>query len=211
MGLLPSLHTPSFKFETPGTSHTGTLVEIGPEHQASEYNPNGPGDPAFWDKARTRPKMQRKFTFKTNERDPQLDADDGTRVLYAVIDGKPGSQYYAINKALEKASQLGGQLTITMTGFDPESKNPTNPRKLYEATYVEATPSQMLNGGAAQATTASPATAPTSFNSPPQQAPEFAQQAATATAVDEVPAGFTAQQWADMPEATKAAIRAAQQ
>ena len=201
MGLLPALKTPGLKFAEPGTTHTGTLLEIGPEHQARTYNPVGPGKPAFWDDANTRPKMQRKFTLKTNLRDPEIEGDDGTRGLFAIVDGKPGSLYYAIDKALKGANRLGGQLTVVFSNYDPESKNPQNPRKLYDATYVEPGLGQVLNGGGTATAAAQSA--------PAAQASSVATM--TEPASDDVPTGFTAEQWAGMPEATKAAIRAAQQ
>lgn len=189
MSLLPPLSTNSAKFDVIGKTYTGRLVEIGDEHQASTFDPNGPGKPAFWDDEKTRPKMQRRFVIQGTP-DPSVNGDDGVRAVYAVIDGKDGSLYRAIYDAIKNASALGGTLTVTFTGTDPLSKNPANPRKLYSAVYVDATPGQILGGNPAPAPAApAPAAAPAAPAGPPP--------------------GIDPAAWAAMPAATQAAILAA--
>lgn len=154
MGLLPTLNTPGLKFTEPGTTYTGKLLEIGEEQQARKYSPDGDGGPDYWDEEKTRPKMQRRFLLQC-EPDPTVAGDNGERAIYAIISGKPGGMYAALNKALENATAVGGQLTVTFTGTDPESKNPQNPRKLYTASYVEPT-----LGAQMAASNSTPPTAP---------------------------------------------------
>jgi hypothetical protein len=65
-----------------------------------------------------------------------LDLDDGTQVaLYA-----QSEMAKAITKAIVVAEaadvEVGGRLTVRFTSTDPESKNPANPRKLFEAVYT---------------------------------------------------------------------------
>lgn len=45
----------SWKFTNPGDTHTGTITEVSDARQATEYGSN---ELAYWDKERTRPKMQ---------------------------------------------------------------------------------------------------------------------------------------------------------
>lgn len=151
MALLPPLTTRSLKFEAVGTTHTGKLIGISdPQHQ-TEYESNAP---AYWDKdTKTRPMMQIAFKLETTARDPEDPSDDGVRKVYATINAKQGSIYHAINKALQGHDQLGGQLTVSYVGDDPESKNPRNPRKLYEAAYVPPTLGQQLAAKAAASST----------------------------------------------------------
>lgn len=189
MALLPPLSTPGLKFTEVGTTHTGKLIEISQPEQSREYSPDGPGDLAFWDRERTRPKMQVRFTLECAP-DPTVAGDDGRRTIYAVVSGKPGGMYAVLNKALEKATSLGGQLTIRFTGTDPESKNPANPRKLYEASYVEPSLAEQMGG---------------------QQPDHEAQgaptpQAATPPAADTIPAPWTAEQWGAFTDEQRAAI-----
>lgn len=131
----------SWKFTTPGDTHTGTITEVSDARQATEYGSN---ELAYWDKERTRPKMQVAVTLDTAERDPQDANDTGKRTLWVVEDGRSGSILSAIRQAVHQAGagtiDIGGQLTVTFSGFDPNSKNPANPRKIYSASYVPPAP-----------------------------------------------------------------------
>lgn len=193
MALLPPMSTASLKFPEVGTTHTGKLLEIGEPQQETEYRADGQGPPAFWDDERTRPKMQIRVLIETAP-DPAVAGDDGRRALYATVRSTPGSMYAVLNKAFETASALGGQLTVTYTGDDPESKNPKNPRKLYAATYVEPTLGAQMSQAAAPAAAPAPAAA-----TPPPAAP-----------VETIPAPWTAEQWATFTPEQKQAILAQQ-
>lgn len=131
----------SWKFTNPGDTHTGTITEVGDARQATEFGSN---ELAYWDKERARPKMQVAVTLDTTERDPQDANDTGKRTLWVVEDGRSGSILSAIRQAVHQAGagtiDIGGQLTVTFSGFDPNSKNPANPRKIYAASYVPPAP-----------------------------------------------------------------------
>ena len=143
----------SWKFTTPGDTHTGTITEVSDARQATEYGSN---ELAYWDKERTRPKMQVAVTLDTAERDPQDVNDTGKRTLWVVEDGRSGSILSAIRQAVHQAGagtiDIGGQLTVAFSGFDPNSKNPANPRKVYAAAYVPPAPAggMFTNQAAAQ-------------------------------------------------------------
>lgn len=157
----------SWKFTNPGDTHTGTITEVSDARQATEYGSN---ELAYWDKERTRPKMQVAVTLDTAERDPQDANDTGKRTLWVVEDGRSGSILSAIRQAVHQAGagtiDIGGQLTVTFSGFDPNSKNPANPRKIYAAAYVPPAPaggmftSQAPAQPAAAPAPAAPAPAP---------------------------------------------------
>ncbi len=201
MALLPPMSTKGLKFETPGTTHTGTLIEIGEEQQARKYSPTGDGGPDFWDDEKTRPKMQRKFVLQCQP-DPAIAGDDGRRALYATVSAKPGGMYAVLNKALESANALGGQLTITFTGTDPESQNPANPRKLYTASYVEPTLGQQMQNTSSQPE-ATPAVA--------QQQAQPAQAAAAAPTGEPVkPDNFPQEVWDTLAAEARTAVLAQQ-
>lgn len=150
----------SWKFATPGDTHTGTITEVSDARQASEFGSN---EPAFWDREKTRPKMQVAVTLDTAERDPQDVNDTGKRTLWVVEDGRSGSILSAIRQAVHQAGagtiDIGGQLTVTFSGFDPNSKNPANPRKIYSASYVPPAPAGgMFTNQAPAQPVAAPAT-----------------------------------------------------
>lgn len=178
----------SWKFTNPGDTHTGTITEVSDARQATEYGSN---ELAYWDKERTRPKMQVAVTLDTAERDPQDANDTGKRTLWVVEDGRSGSILSAIRQAVHQAGagtiDIGGQLTVTFSGFDPNSKNPANPRKIYAAAYVPPAPaggmftSQAPAQPVAAPAPAAPAPAPAAPAQPVAPAPAAQPVAAPAT------------------------------
>lgn len=196
----------SWKFATPGDSHTGTIIEVGDARQASEFGSN---EPAFWDREKTRPKMQVAVTLDTAERDPQDASDTGKRTLWVVEDGRSGSILSAIRQAVHQAGagtiDIGGQLTVAFSGFDPNSKNPQNPRKVYTASYVPPAPA---GGMFTNQDTAQPAAAPTAPVAPAPAAP-VAQPAPAAPAPAAQPAApATPAPVPAVPDAVRQAVTA---
>lgn len=199
----------SWKFTNPGDTHTGIITEVSDARQATEYGSN---ELAYWDKERTRPKMQVAVTLDTTERDPQDANDTGKRTLWVVEDGRSGSILSAIRQAVHQAGagtiDIGGQLTVTFSGFDPNSKNPANPRKIYSASYVPPAPaggmftSQAPAQPAAPAPAAPAAPAPAAPAQPVAPAP-VAQPAPAAAPAQPVPAPVPA-----VPDAVRQAVTA---
>lgn len=201
----------SWKFTNPGDTHTGTIAEVSDARQATEYGSN---ELAYWDKERTRPKMQVAVTLDTTERDPQDANDTGKRTLWVVEDGRSGSILSAIRQAVHQAGagtiDIGGQLTVAFSGFDPNSKNPANPRKIYSASYVPPAPAggMFTNQAPAQpvAQPAAPApAAPAPAPATPAQpvAPAPAAQPAQPVAAPATPAPVPA-----VPDAVRQAVTA---
>lgn len=192
----------SWKFTTPGDTHTGTITEVSDARQATEFGSN---EPAYWDREKTRPKMQVAITLDTAERDPQDANDTGKRTLWVVEDGRSGSILAAIRQAVAQANaqtiELGGQLTVTFSGFDPNSKNPANPRKVYTASYQVPAPAGGMFTNPAPAQPAQPAVAP---------APAAPVQPAPAAPVAPAPAAQPAQPApvAAVPDAVAQAVTA---
>ena len=199
----------SWKFTNPGDTHTGTITEVSDARQATEYGSN---ELAYWDKERTRPKMQVAVTLDTSERDPQDANDTGKRTLWVVEDGRSGSILSAIRQAVHQAGagtiDIGGQLTVAFSGFDPNSKNPANPRKIYSASYVPPAPAggMFTNQAPAQPVAPAPAApaAPAQPVAPAPAAPAApAQPVAPAPAAQPVPAPIPA-----VPDAVRQAVTA---
>lgn len=198
----------SWKFANPGDTHTGTITEVSDARQATEYGSN---ELAYWDKERTRPKMQVAVTLDTAERDPQDSNDTGKRTLWVVEDGRSGSILSAIRQAVHQAGagtiDIGGQLTVTFSGFDPNSKNPANPRKVYTAAYVPPAPAGgMFTNQAPAQPVAQPAPAPAT-PAAPAPAP-VAQPAAPAPAAQPVAAPATPAPVPAVPDAVRQAVTA---
>ena len=193
----------SWKFTNPGDTHTGTITEVSDARQATEFGSN---EPAYWDREKTRPKMQVAVTLDTAERDPQDANDTGKRTLWVVEDGRSGSILSAIRQAVHQAGagtiDIGGQLTVAFSGFDPNSKNPANPRKIYAASYVPPAPA---GGMFTNQAPAQPAAAP----APAAPAPAPAQPAAApAPAAQPVAAPATPAPVPAVPDAVRQAVTA---
>lgn len=198
----------SWKFTNPGDTHTGTITEVSDARQATEFGSN---EPAYWDREKTRPKMQVVVTLDTAERDPQDANDTGKRTLWVVEDGRSGSILSAIRQAVHQAGagtiDIGGQLTVTFSGFDPNSKNPANPRKIYAASYVPPAPAGgMFTSQAPAQPVAQPAPAPAT-PAAPAPAP-VAQPAAPAPAAQPVAAPATPAPVPAVPDAVRQAVTA---
>lgn len=197
----------SWKFATPGDTHTGTITEVSDARQATEYGSN---ELAYWDKERTRPKMQVAVTLDTAERDPQDANDTGKRTLWVVEDGRSGSILSAIRQAVHQAGagtiDIGGQLTVAFSGFDPNSKNPANPRKIYSASYVPPAPAGgMFTSQAPAQPVAQPAAPAPAAPAPAPAAP--AQPVAPAPAAQPAPTPAPAPVPA-VPDAVRQAVTA---
>lgn len=196
----------SWKFTNPGDTHTGTITDVSDARQATEYGSN---ELAYWDKERTRPKMQVAVTLDTAERDPQDANDTGKRTLWVVEDGRSGSILSAIRQAVHQASagtiDIGGQLTVAFSGFDPNSKNPANPRKIYSASYVPPAPAGGMFTNQAPAQPAAPVPAAPATPAPAPAAP--AQPVAPAPVAQPAPAVAPAPVPA-VPDAIRQAVTA---
>lgn len=199
----------SWKFTNPGDTHTGTITEVSDARQATEYGSN---EPAYWDREKTRPKMQVAVTLDTAERDPQDANDTGKRTLWVVEDGRSGSILSAIRQAVHQAGagtiDIGGQLTVAFSGFDPNSKNPANPRKIYSASYVPPAPAGGMFTNQAPAQPAAPA-APAPVAPAPAAPAPVAQPVAPAVApAQPVAAPATPAPVPAVPDAVRQAVTA---
>jgi hypothetical protein len=115
----------SWKGATIGTILDGIVVEAPREIQARDYES---GEPAFWDKAGTQPKMTVIVGLKLR---------DGSE--YTLWCPKPSAIFAAVAQAQKDAGERineGGRLRVKYTG---EKKNPDkpklNPQKQFAAKY----------------------------------------------------------------------------
>jgi hypothetical protein len=119
--LAPRAKYPTARFDQPGTVVAGTITEPPASRQARKYGTN---EPEAWPSG-----------------DPVME----TRVILRQKDGLVNAVYAksrmarAITDAIVKAGatdlEVGGILVVEFTGYG-EGKNPANPPKEYEASYV---------------------------------------------------------------------------
>ena len=135
MSVFSTTSSSSAKFETPGQVVAGQITEIGEPFHATKF---GSSEKDSWPSGD--PKMKVSVTLKTQERDPADINDEGLRSICMTVSGTEGGQLWAIKQALRAANvkdlAVGGHLAVRFAGFDPESKNPQNPKKMYQAQYT---------------------------------------------------------------------------
>lgn len=129
---------PSFKFEKPGDSVTGTVVSARIQQQR-DYDTNAL---LFWDDGN--PKNQLIVDLQTDLRDENITMDDGLRRVYCR--GGKGSALDVVRTAVRVSKGKlveGGILTLTYIGDGVKTNPKFNAPKLYEAKYVPPTPSAL--------------------------------------------------------------------
>ena len=187
----------SCKFKTPGETHTGVITEISDRMPVTKY---GTTDPDYWPDGS--PKQQVVITLATDERDPEDPNDSGERSLWVTESRKAGTILAAIIQATRQANaklEIGGTLSVSFTGHDPNSKNPAQPRKLYAATYQPPA----AGGGMFEQQPAPAASQPAAPQAAPQQ-----QVSQTAPVVNQQPAQPAAPQAAQqLSDATITGIK----
>lgn len=183
----PASH--SAKFVSPGDTISGQIKEISEPMQCTDYGTN---KPSYWPSGD--PMMQAKITLATDLRDPEDPQDDGKRGLWVVQSGKQGGLLWAIREAIKEAGvdtiKPGGFLQVAFVGTDPESKNPQNPRKMYQARYQgPAAGGGMFTGNPGDQGQQAPTTVENQMNHP-TPAPQAPQGQAAAQAPQGQQAAF---------------------
>lgn len=143
------------KFETPGDSYTGTVINS-TVRQMTEF---GTGTPLTFENGD--PQEQICINLQTSLRDANDPTDDGTRTLY--IKGF-GVQLRAFRAAVQAAGgkpEAGDTITVTYTGNGERSPRGGYPPKLYEYVIAKADRLDALAGAPAQ-----PTVAPTTQTAP---------------------------------------------
>lgn len=124
---------PSAKFPTVGTSVGGRITRIGEPMQQKDMATQ---QPKFWPDGN--PMLQLPVDVATDQRDPEINNDDGTRTLYI-----KGQMQKAIREAVSRAGakmlEVGGTLTVTYDRDEAPKQRGFNPAKVYTATYTPPT------------------------------------------------------------------------
>lgn len=125
----------SAKFETIGTSVSGTITTPPQVRQQTDMNT---GTPSVWDNGD--PKQQLVVSLQTAEK--LDDDDDGIRNLYVKGSKDPASKSMhaavagAVSTAGAKGLDVGGTLSVTYVGDGVAKTRGFNAPKMYAATYT---------------------------------------------------------------------------
>lgn len=127
-GFLSGGGSAAAKFPTVGTLIKGTITGA----ELTQQTDPADGKPKTWDDGN--PRMQMVVTLQTDERDADIDDDEGIRRLFV-----KGKMLQAVREAVKgagvKTVEVGGVLAVKYTG-DGEKTNPAfNAPKLYAAQY----------------------------------------------------------------------------
>lgn len=123
----------------PGASVSG-VIDLIEKTQYRDYNTKQPG---YWNDGKLMEQIH--VILQTQLRDPSVDDDDGRRSVWIKGWGVQLGAFRAGMRlaGMQHAPRKGDRMTATFTGFDPKSKNPQNPAKLYEYVFE---PANSVNG-----------------------------------------------------------------
>jgi hypothetical protein len=122
---------PAIKFDTVGKTAAGRITETPELRQQTDFDT---GAPKTWDNGD--PMMQLVVTIATDERDPDITDDDGTRRLYV-----KGNMQQAVANAVRSAKsklEIDGHLSVSYVGDDEPKRRGMSGAKRYTATYTPA-------------------------------------------------------------------------
>ena len=138
--LLSGPRQPIAKFDRIGDLVTGTLLdaEVAPVTSPTgetQVDKNG------------NPKQQIIYTLQTDERDPEIEDDDGKRRVFAKWAIQRAISTCLAESGLAKVGlQEGGTLTIKFSGTQKASQRGYSDIKLYEASYTAPPPRTLASG-----------------------------------------------------------------
>lgn len=133
--LLGKMGRPWAKWPAIGAVAKGTVIETPTARQSRDFDS---GESLWWDEEQTQPKMEVVIPIATDERDPDVDNDDGERALVLSVGT---ARFKAVQAAMKaagvRAVEPGGVIAVTYTGDGPKPKgSKKNPPKEFSATYT---------------------------------------------------------------------------
>jgi len=162
--------TATFKDAPIGRKYVGKIIDS----EVTQQTEMKTGEPKFWKDGN--PMMQAVITIQTDERNLDIEDDDGQRRLFV-----KGEMQKAVRDAIKesgaKGLEVGGMLAVAYIGDGEPPERGLNAPKLYKAQYKAPDPVAATNDMLA-------ATPPAAAAPAPQQAAPVAQPVAAAPAVD---------------------------
>lgn len=139
---------PAAKFDTVGKLIKGTVAQAVVMNQTEFQS----GEVLTWKDGA--PRKQLVITLDTDETDPELEGDDGSRRIYA-----KGQMLNAIRTVVRAHGGIaeGGKLAVKFIKEEPSKTRGFNPTKIYQAWYeAPAKTTAIPDGGGADEDDASP-------------------------------------------------------
>jgi hypothetical protein len=123
----------SFKFDKIGAEVSGRILSLDLQQQKDFES----GELLFWKDGA--PRQQVRIVIETQERDPDIFDDDGSRAIYAK-GGLQAAVRDAVRKSGAKTIEVGGHLTVSYVDDGEAPRRGLNAAKIYRATYVAGPP-----------------------------------------------------------------------
>lgn len=124
---------PSCSFPVLNTKHEGHILAIEMGQQRDPQN----NKPKVWDDGS--PMMQMIITLRTDERDAEVENDDGTRKLYVASKGMREALAAAVKLTGASGIAVGGRLGMKFVAEGERTNRAFNPPKEYKARYEPPT------------------------------------------------------------------------
>lgn len=158
---------PSCSFPEIGAKHEGYIaaVEMGQQRDPKDNSPK------VWDDGS--PMMQMIITLNTNERDPQIENDNGVRKLYVASKGMREALAAAVKLTGAGGVAIGGWLGMKFIREGERTNRAFNPPKEYAARYEPPTVSVDDDGYGEPATQSATPPAPQPEPAPAQNTPDL--------------------------------------
>lgn len=166
MGFFDIESGPAASFKIPGDSVTGVIQRPYNVRQATEYLTD---KPKVDDQGR--PVNMAVIELQTDMRDPNINGDNGTRVLYVEKFGQKKAISEAVKQAGAEDLEPGGRLTVQYVRSDPSTKG--SPLMIWAAQYVKPSNGMFgANGGNLAPESTPPVATQYPLNVPQQPAPQ---------------------------------------
>jgi hypothetical protein len=135
---------PTAKFPTVGSRISGRITAKPTVEQQRDIKS---GEKKFWSDGN--PMMQLVVTVQTDQRDPQIEEDDGKRRVF--VKGQLKQVLAdAVRSSGARGLEVGGTLTVIYTGDGLASGPGMNPPKQYRAEYTSAAQTELLGSQPAE-------------------------------------------------------------
>lgn len=129
---------PTASFLTIGTVHQGRIRS----YEKSQQRDMQTGEKKFWDDGE--PMWQIVFTLETDERDPELDGDDGVRRIFA-----KAQMLQAIRDAIKRSGHRteirGGHLAVKYDADGEARTRGFSAPKIYKAQFTAPDPAEVFD------------------------------------------------------------------
>lgn len=131
---VPDADRPTVKFDKVGDTADGDVVDFEVQQQRDIKTK----EPKFY--ADGKPMLQLKVTLATDDRDPEIEDDDGHRAIYVKNQMKSAVSDACRAVGATSGIEIGGRLKVRWDSTEPAQTKGFNDKKVYKAKYTRPAP-----------------------------------------------------------------------